>query len=147
MSVRRSNIEFLRIVAMLMILAHHYFMHGIIHFSQPDAYIIWRGGVPFNKVISTLAMPGGKVGVAVFYIISGYFLYQKDRVSLKKLFSTSFFYGFITVILFILFRDGNALTIDIIKKNREIYFFTCDWRRMGFCYGLFYNVISFSMDK
>lgn len=44
MSVRSSNIEFLRIVAMLMILAHHYYMHGIIHFSQPDANIIWRGG-------------------------------------------------------------------------------------------------------
>ena len=62
--VRQSNIELLRIIAMIMIVAHHFSVHGGFSFSTITVNSLW---IQFMQ-------NGGKIGVDVFVLISGYFL-------------------------------------------------------------------------
>lgn len=57
---RKSNIELLRIITMLMIVAHHYVAHGIMMATEESmAYVDWVNGSYINKIISCLLYPGG----------------------------------------------------------------------------------------
>ena len=62
---RQSNFELLRIVAMLMIIAHHISYHGAL---APTGEVI-----SFNAYWLQLMVVGGKIGVNLFVMISGYF--------------------------------------------------------------------------
>ena len=61
---RKGNIELLRIVSMLLILAHHMAYHGLAAYSP-----LWG-----NKVLATAMFAGGQTGVNCFVLITGYFL-------------------------------------------------------------------------
>ena len=63
---RSSNLELLRIMMMILIVAHHYAHHG--GFRFPDEII------SLNRLWIQLITIGGKLGVDVFVLISGYFL-------------------------------------------------------------------------
>lgn len=65
-SKRLSNFELLRILAMLMIVAHHFSVHGGFDFSTDT--------ISVNRLWIQLIQIGGKIGVNVFVLISGYFL-------------------------------------------------------------------------
>lgn len=75
-SIRNSNIEFLRIIAMLMIVASHYSFHGF-DFSQIDNSMNYL----FLKVITL-----GNGGVDIFVLIFGYFSVSRDKVDARKVF-------------------------------------------------------------
>lgn len=66
--VRKSNIELLRMVSMFLIVLHHYCVNSgfmeIMDLSQ----------VTPNTLLVQFMSFGGKVGVNVFLIISGYFM-------------------------------------------------------------------------
>ena len=74
---RNSNLEILRIIAMLFIIAHHFSVHGFgdVNFAISNAnnYVIYFFGIL------------GKIGVDVFIIISAYFMID-SKFNLKKLF-------------------------------------------------------------
>ncbi len=72
---RQSNFELLRVVLMFLIVAHHYAMFS--GFAYSDDHF-------FNKIFLLFFGSGGKIGVSVFVMISGYFLIQKG-FSLRKL--------------------------------------------------------------
>ena len=73
---RKSNIELLRIFAMLLIVAHHIGVHSGFDLSAD---------IPvFNKLWIQLIQMGGKIGVNVFVLISGYFLINTQRLKLDK---------------------------------------------------------------
>ncbi len=92
--IRQSNIELLRIAAMLMIVGHHMSVHGIYHVTAGEnAYSIYSMGTQLNKAIISLFAPGGEIGVAIFFMITGYFQIKKNTFSLKKIILQSFFYG------------------------------------------------------
>lgn len=88
MNKRRSNFELIRIVAMLMIVAAHYVGHGIFKVSSADAYTVYLEGEKVNQLISTIYSPGGKTGVALYFMISGYFLSNKKMLTSQKSCST-----------------------------------------------------------
>ena len=76
---RNSSIELLRIIAMLMITAHHYLLGS-------DVYVMAQ---PFgvNKVLmETFLYSGGKIGVVVFFAISAWYLSESStiRSSLRR---------------------------------------------------------------
>lgn len=83
---RKSNIELLRIVAMLMIVMHHYAVHGGWAFT-PE--------MSGNKLFLQLFSCGGKIGVDIFVIITGYFMITSSfkLKKLWKLVSQIWFYG------------------------------------------------------
>lgn len=63
---RNSNIEFLRILSMLMILGHHFVGHGQFNWGGVEV------SVPYCWYLFLFMW--GKVGVNVFVLISGYYL-------------------------------------------------------------------------
>ena len=63
---RDSNLELLRIVSMILIIAHHYSVHG--GFSLADSVLT------INKVLVQILSLGGKIGVICFVLITGYFM-------------------------------------------------------------------------
>ena len=70
---RNSNIELLRIIAMLMIVAHHYTLYG---FYPEDVQY------SSNKWIVDFLFSYGKVGVSIFVLITGYYMTEQSfRVS------------------------------------------------------------------
>ena len=68
---RDSNLEILRIIMMILIVAHHFALHG--GFSYPDTEI------SLNRLWIQLMTIGGKLGADVFVLISGYFLINSER--------------------------------------------------------------------
>lgn len=72
---RDSNIELLRIIAMLFILFHHYALYNSLY--NLDVSNI-------NKYIGIILFSLGKIGVNIFILITGYFSIQK-KFSIKKL--------------------------------------------------------------
>ncbi len=93
---RKSNIELLRIFAMVLIILHHYALHGGL--SSIDGF-----GV--NKYIGTICLIGGKLAVNLFVLISGYFLIESEFKFKKVLkliiqvycYSIAFFIGYVVL--------------------------------------------------
>ncbi len=98
-SNRNSAIELLRIIAMFMIVFHHFALHG-----------------GFNWDRGTLSIPffwyhfmflWGKIGIAIFILISGYYLIKDDDLShtilkILKFWGQLFFYSLTIYLLFVL---------------------------------------------
>ena len=82
-STRESNFELLRILAMLMIVASHYAVHGI-------GFDNWTTGSLVNRWCIAFFFSGGEIGVALFFMISGYFLIIKEKISVKKVVQSLF---------------------------------------------------------
>ena len=76
---RFSNIEASRILAMFLIVAHHFAVHG----GVP----IWKGDFPMsgNYYFTQLFSTGGKIGVDLFVLITGYFICNKITVWKKEI--------------------------------------------------------------
>lgn len=72
---RKSNFELLRIISMILIIFHHYAIHGGSIFIE---------GVTTNRTISLIIFLSGKIGVNLFVLISGYFLID-SKFKFKKL--------------------------------------------------------------
>lgn len=63
---RNSSFELLRIISMLMIIFHHFAVHG--------GFIIDKSSLTVNNVWYYIMLNWGKIGVNIFVLISGYFL-------------------------------------------------------------------------
>ena len=69
---RNSSIELLRIIAMFMILAHHFIGH--------NGYDVLKLPLGPERIFFQLVMAGGgKVGVAIFFSISAWFFLDKEQ--------------------------------------------------------------------
>ena len=62
---RNSNFEILRIIAIIMIIMHHYAVHS---------GFLWNNQITTNRIIINFFQMFGKLGVCLFIMISGYFL-------------------------------------------------------------------------
>lgn len=98
---RQSNIELLRIVAMLMIIGFHLAANGVLlcYDSSLDRLQTYSEGSIFNKVFNGLLMPGGHIGVGIFFAITGYFLVMASKINYTKIFVTVRFYAFLLSIV------------------------------------------------
>jgi len=109
---RKSGIELLRILAMLMIVGHHYSVHGGFAFSTNQVTIqkLW---------IDWLSL-GGKIGVNIFMLISGYFLINTTEVNITKIakfWGQVICYSFGFSVLFYFTRiDGDIGLKTVIKS-------------------------------
>lgn len=94
-ALRQSNIELLRIIAMILIIAHHYSFHG--GFSFPPEPI------NLNRLWIQFILIGGKVGVDLFVLISGYFLVSQSSIKADKILKLWFQIFFYSITIFIIF--------------------------------------------
>lgn len=68
---RNSSIELLRIIAMFMILMHHFIVH--------NGYDVLKLPLGPERIFFQLVMQGGgKVGVVIFFSISAWFFLDKE---------------------------------------------------------------------
>lgn len=74
--LRQSNFELLRIISMILIVAHHYVVHG--------GFALWEKSFSFQLFFLQALSYGGKLGVNLFVLISGYFL-VKSRCKIRKI--------------------------------------------------------------
>ncbi len=74
--IRNSNLELLRIISMILIMFHHYAIHGFLPVSFRFT---------MNKLILDFLSLGGQLGVSCFVLISGYFMLD-SKFTLQKLF-------------------------------------------------------------
>lgn len=108
---RDSNIELLRVVAMLMIILHHYCLNSGIQ------ELIDVNHLTANAVLLQLMSVGGKLGINVFFLISGYYLYYCNFKALHivKMLAEVIFYTLLVAIF--LHVIGYRYTIRRISTN------------------------------
>lgn len=116
--VRNSNLEILRIISIIMIIAHHYAFHGF----DEVAY-------SFNKNVLEILYSGGKLGVDIFVLISGYYMINSKFTLNKflKLASEVFIYSISFFLFFYIFGPNVKFNISIampITQN-SFWFITC----------------------
>ena len=80
---RESNIEILRIVAMLMVVMGHYVYYGIMRVGTIDPYALYLSGSITRQIISAMLILGS-FGVGIFFAISGYFSVSLQGVRLHS---------------------------------------------------------------
>lgn len=116
--VRNSSIELLRIIAMLMIVFHHFAVHGGFE---------WGRAISINRLWYNFIIMGGKIGVNVFVIISGYYLINDDikSVGLEKIIKflgQAFFYSIAIFIIGKLTGVSNLGVKSLVKACLPITF-------------------------
>jgi len=72
-SVRNSNIEFLRMLSMFLIVLHHLSVHGFATDVVTGKWV-FTGAPTLNEMLAQFMSIGGKLGVDIFVIITGYFM-------------------------------------------------------------------------
>lgn len=103
-SNRETGIELLRILCMLMIVAHHCIVHGgAINMENCQ-----------NKVVAILLFPGGKIGFTCFLAISTWFLVDMEfkTIRLFRIWGEVFFYSIVFAIITFIVTD--SLTVKNI---------------------------------
>lgn len=102
-SIRNTNVEIVRVLAMFLIFMHHMTYHG--------GASNWASS-EFVEFIFRLLFNGGKVGITTFAFISGYYLID-SRFSYKKIFKL--------IIEMFIFSIG-FFVMDLIMAPRTIDF-------------------------
>lgn len=98
---RSSNFELLRIVSMLLIIAHHYVVNSGLLASDGE---IINNQWTFKSLYILIFGAWGKTGINCFVLITGYFMCKKD-INLKKILNLLiqiYFYRFLFYFIFIL---------------------------------------------
>ena len=109
---RNTSIELLRIISMIMIMFHHFAYHGNFewNFNEVTLPHLWYDFI----------LMGGKVGVDIFVLISGYFLIENTEKlfqpkKLLKFWGQVVFYSIMTYLLSVMLRL-NAFEIRQLIK-------------------------------
>ncbi len=162
---RASNIELLRIIAMFMIIVYHIVLHCI-NVQLTDAASIEKLGngyfndpVFYKQLLSlALIMPFGLVGNAVFILISGYFLVDReiDMLKISKKLLSQLLFAAVTLVLasavFIYNAYQNEATQNLFSYIRIQYFNKMSWF-VGYYFiimllaSLFLNKYLVNLDK
>jgi surface polysaccharide O-acyltransferase-like enzyme len=100
MEQRQSNFELLRIITMFLIILHHYNVNsGLTGLIDSNLH---SGIINFNILLSQFMAFGGKMGISVFLMISGYFMISKQMkwVKVLKMVSEVLFYNVVCFVIF-----------------------------------------------
>ena len=95
---RQSNFELMRIIAMLMIIVSHYTGHGIINFNSD--YL--SDTVPvINKILVPALNAGGSIAVALFFMLTGFFLHETQNPKCGRVIIETCFYSILIVAVYV----------------------------------------------
>lgn len=115
---RDSNFEVLRILSMIMIVFHHLAVHSGLNLNAIGIFpnVLW---VKFIQM-------GGKIGVNLFVLISGYFLINSEKIKISKILKLWVQISFTSISVYIIFNNilgTQKIEIqDIIKRIFPIIF-------------------------
>lgn len=120
---RNSNIELLRIISIVLIVLHHYVVHGfetVENISRMNQYLL--------GVLSL----GGKLGVTCFVLISGYYMIH-SKFTVKKCFSILLEVWIYSVVIGVIyFMLTQSLSLKVLLKvlfpiGLSTYWFITDY--------------------
>lgn len=117
---RNSNIEILRIIAMLFIVISHYTVHSGINLTTLPLGV--------NRFILEVTR-FGNIGVIIFMLISGYNLIEQKSIQLKKalkLYLQILFYSVVVYLVFIMI-GLETFSISGLIKNSLPFIFNRYW--------------------
>ncbi len=122
---RDSNFELLRIIAMFMIVASHYAVHGVRHTLTLELSAQWLDGILFNRILTSFLMPGGTIGNGIFFLLTGYFMFGKPyKVQrLIKLIAQVYFYAVALLIAWAVIRFAHIYSFPELKAISQMMFF------------------------
>jgi len=128
---RQSNFEFLRIISMVMIVAYHLYIHGVyrIGLVSFDTHA-WFLENTWNKFFSMLFVPGGEIGVGIFFMLTGYFLSEKDSTHFSRVVIHTVFYAVLSIVLsvsIILYNGGGKQFIGNLIRYVLFPCFEGNW--------------------
>lgn len=112
---RNSSIETLRIIAMFMILAHHFIIH--------NGYDVLKLPLGPERIFFQLVMAGGgKVGVVIFFSISAWFFLDKEQTiksNLKRawIMERELLFWSLTLVTFYLAFDRADLSMKLMVNS------------------------------
>ena len=107
---RKSNIELLRIISMILIIIFHFSDWGKILDTYNINYT--------NSLLGVIINPCGRLGVDIFALITGYFLINSKFSSKKitKLILQVFFYSFGLLILAVTLFDIKVTPLNVLES-------------------------------
>jgi len=115
---RNSSLELLRIIAMLLIIAHHYVVHGGFSFDFSNNAV----SVAYLKIISMF----GKSACSIFALITGYFMISIDTKKgfYRKIIPLLFKMLFCSLIVFfvVYIFGGECGVKDLIRTLMPLFF-------------------------
>ena len=104
---RNSNLELLRIILMIMIIFHHFAVHGGFYYGYQE--------FSFNHLWHYFLESGGKIATNTYVLITGYFLVKDKCIfNLKKIlkfYGELIFYSLTIFFVFIIFNK-ETFTLD-----------------------------------
>lgn len=144
---RNSNLELLRILAMLVIVAHHYVVNsGLLEIVNESSRLTG------NDMFLLLFGWGGKTGINCFVLITGYFM-CKSQMKWKKFWNLFAEFLFYKTVIYVLFVFAGYQSLSMGSVLRTVFpFFQVATNFTG-CFLLFYLFLPFlnkwiqSMEK
>ena len=96
---RSSNFELMRIVCMLLIILSHYACHGVMDVNSN--YL--ASNVPIlNRLLCVNLAQWGGAAVGCFFMLSGYFLIEKERGKIIKIIVQAISYALLTTLVYLI---------------------------------------------
>ena len=123
---RKSNFELLRIFAMLLIVAHHFAVHS--GFSFP------ADTLPPEKLYIQFIQMGGKIGVDIFVLISGYFMSTKSGFNPSKILKFVGQCFFISVVMYVALLASGIIDFSPIEMIKNVFPLTFNKWWFATCY-------------
>ena len=131
---RNSSLEALRLVAMAIIICHHFVVHGIfpaVNIQQHHT---------FGVLISLLVGWGGYLGNSLFILMTGYFSVRK-KLSVKRLAMLLGAMIFYSVGIALIWKSQHRLPPEGMKQALFPFWYGYNW--FVACYLLFMPLTSF----
>ena len=107
-NIRKSNIELLRIIGMLMIIAHHY----VVNSGIMNAFEV--GNTSMNYIFLTLWGMWGKTGINVFILVSGFFMCTSS-LTIRRYCKVLFEYFFYSIVIYLIMLLAGYETFGLNK--------------------------------
>ena len=117
---RNSAFELLRIISIFMIILHHFVLHGLINNPVfPDAFV---QGSSMNRFFAWLYFPGGEVGVALFFMTTGFFCIDSKKIKIKKVVMQVVFYAWLSLLLYYVLKSAvSGFTLPYSSQEIKKY--------------------------
>ena len=120
---RLSSFELLRIIAMLFIVSSHYVYHGVLKNGANPLPETWISAPTWKKIFSCFLIQG-ELGVAVLFMISGFFLIRKERMkSIKRIVIQTVLWSWFATSLTVLFKIFHRKNLEYKISDFLLPFF------------------------
>ena len=153
---RESNIELLRVFAMVMIIVYHIYCHCVDGQLNDGIYTAFNNTGFYKKLFILDAIaPFGKIGNAIFIMISGYFMILKGnqidlgKTAKKLLLQLGFAAVLLTVIPPVVLMSTDGIKISLLNINvfNSMSWFAGYYFTVIVFAGIFFNKYLNELDK